>query len=77
MATPTWLKTPDNLSVVVVVVVCYSNDSSSKNEPVDVMPSISLISTFPQAPSTSDSVRIKCREMLSQALQAGGNWLYV
>ncbi|CAB1317981.1 unnamed protein product, partial [Coregonus sp. 'balchen'] len=48
-----------------------SNDSSSKSEPVEVMPSISLISTFPQAPSTSDSVRIKCREMLSQALQAG------
>ncbi|NP_001139934.1 transcription elongation factor A protein 1 [Salmo salar] len=54
-----------------------SNDSSSKNEPVDVMPSISLISTFPQAPSTSDSVRIKCREMLSQALQAGDDYIAI
>ncbi|XP_012987167.2 transcription elongation factor A protein 1 [Esox lucius] len=54
-----------------------SNDSSSKSEPVEVMPSNSLISTFPRAPSTSDSVRMKCREMLSQALQAGDDYIAI
>ncbi|MGH0135807.1 UNVERIFIED_CONTAM: hypothetical protein FKN15_064221 [Acipenser sinensis] len=47
-----------------------SSNSSSKDEAGDV-PVNSLITTFPRAPNTSDSVRIKCREMLSNALQAG------
>ena len=30
------------------------------------------VSSFPRAPSTSDSVRLKCREMLAAALRTGG-----
>ncbi|KAK0141874.1 Transcription elongation factor A protein 1 [Merluccius polli] len=47
-----------------------SSNSSSKSDPVD-MASNSLISTFPRAPGTSDSVRIKCRALLTNALQTG------
>eukprot|EP00064_Thunnus_orientalis_P006613 superscaffoldBa00000695_g6631 len=47
-----------------------SSNSSSKSEPPDVTPN-TLINTFPRAPSTSDSIRLKCREMLANALQAG------
>ncbi|KAF6733930.1 Transcription elongation factor A protein 1 [Oryzias melastigma] len=32
-----------------------------------------LINNFPRAPSTSDSIRLKCREMLANALQTGGH----
>ncbi|KAI1901404.1 hypothetical protein AGOR_G00034090, partial [Albula goreensis] len=46
------------------------SNSSGKFEPTNVSPH-ALITTFPEAPSTSDSVRNKCREMLSTALQAG------
>ncbi|ROL44598.1 Transcription elongation factor A protein 1 [Anabarilius grahami] len=52
-------------------VECSSSNSSSKSESADVTPN-TLIATFPRAPGTSDSVRIKCREMLSSALQTGG-----
>lgn len=48
-----------------------SSNSSSKSEPTEVTPN-TLINTFPRAPSTSDSIRLKCREMISNALQAGG-----
>ena len=48
-----------------------SSNSSSKSDPVD-MASNSLINTFPRAPGTSDSVRIKCRNLLTAALQTGG-----
>ncbi|KAK3546319.1 hypothetical protein QTP70_025684 [Hemibagrus guttatus] len=48
-----------------------SSNSSSKSEAVDMMPTTHT-STFPRAPGTSDSVRLKCREMLSNALQTGG-----
>lgn len=51
-----------------------SSNSSSKSEPPDVT-SNTLINTFPRAPSTSDSIRLKCREMLANALQAGGSLL--
>ncbi|XP_030220655.1 transcription elongation factor A protein 1 isoform X1 [Gadus morhua] len=47
-----------------------SSNSSSKCDPVD-MASNSLINTFPRAPGTSDSVRIKCRNLLTAALQTG------
>ncbi|XP_077472345.1 transcription elongation factor A protein 1 isoform X1 [Stigmatopora argus] len=47
-----------------------SSNSSGKSEHADVSAN-SLINTFPRAPGTSDSIRIKCREMLSNALQAG------
>ncbi|XP_041103499.1 transcription elongation factor A protein 1 isoform X1 [Polyodon spathula] len=53
-----------------------SSNSSSKDEAGDV-PVNSLITTFPRAPSTSDSVRIKCREMLSSALQAGDDYIAI
>ncbi|TRY92338.1 hypothetical protein DNTS_013307 [Danionella cerebrum] len=52
-----------------------SSNSSNKSEFVDGT-SNTLIATFPRAPVTSDSVRIKCREMLSSALQTGGNAQY-
>lgn len=32
------------------------------------------VSSFPRAPSTSDSVRLKCREMLAAALRTGGKF---
>uniref|UniRef100_A0A3P9DDH3 Transcription elongation factor n=1 Tax=Maylandia zebra TaxID=106582 RepID=A0A3P9DDH3_9CICH len=47
-----------------------SSNSSSKSEPSEVAPN-TLINTFPRAPSTSDSIRLKCREMLASALQTG------
>uniref|UniRef100_A0A669ENE8 Transcription elongation factor n=1 Tax=Oreochromis niloticus TaxID=8128 RepID=A0A669ENE8_ORENI len=36
-----------------------------------------LINTFPRAPSTSDSIRIKCREMLASALQTGDDYIAI
>ncbi|KAM4604926.1 transcription elongation factor A protein 1 [Polymixia lowei] len=53
-----------------------SSNSSSKSEPADVAPN-ALISTFPRAPTTSDSVRIKCREMLANALQTGDDYIAI
>uniref|UniRef100_A0A8C2CFD9 TFIIS N-terminal domain-containing protein n=1 Tax=Cyprinus carpio TaxID=7962 RepID=A0A8C2CFD9_CYPCA len=53
-----------------------SSNSSSKSESVDVTPN-TLIATFPRAPGTSDSVRIKCREMLSSALQTGDDYIAI
>lgn len=49
-----------------------SSNSSSKSEPAEVSTN-TLINTFPRAPNTSDSIRLKCREMLANALQTGGN----
>ncbi|KAF0046790.1 hypothetical protein F2P81_000423 [Scophthalmus maximus] len=46
------------------------SNSSSKSEPAEVSTN-TLIHTFPRAPNTSDSVRVKCRELLSNALQSG------
>lgn len=48
-----------------------SSNSSSKSETSEVTPN-TLNNTFPRAPSTFDSIRIKCREMLTNALQTGG-----
>ncbi|KAK9979329.1 hypothetical protein ABG768_012763 [Culter alburnus] len=53
-----------------------SSNSSSKSESADVTPN-TLIATFPRAPGTSDSVRIKCREMLSSALQTGDDHIAI
>ncbi|KAG7455144.1 hypothetical protein MATL_G00253440 [Megalops atlanticus] len=53
-----------------------SSNSSSRSGPADVSPA-GLIKIFPQAPPTSDSVRIKCREMLSTALQAGDDYITI
>nr|KAF6326751.1 hypothetical protein mPipKuh1_017161 [Pipistrellus kuhlii] len=35
------------------------------------------VSSFPRAPSTSDSVRIKCREMLAAALRTGDDYIAI
>uniref|UniRef100_I3JRX3 Transcription elongation factor n=1 Tax=Oreochromis niloticus TaxID=8128 RepID=I3JRX3_ORENI len=53
-----------------------SSNSSSKSEPSEVA-SNTLINTFPRAPSTSDSIRIKCREMLASALQTGDDYIAI
>ncbi|XP_061111155.1 transcription elongation factor A protein 1-like isoform X2 [Conger conger] len=45
-------------------------------EALDVSSS-GLITTFPRAPSTSDSVRTKCRELLCAALQAGDDYITI
>ncbi|XP_056149205.1 transcription elongation factor A protein 1 [Lampris incognitus] len=53
-----------------------SSNSSGKSEQADAAPN-TLISTFPRAPSTTDSVRIKCREMLANALQTGDDYIAI
>uniref|UniRef100_A0A8C9XAJ0 Transcription elongation factor A (SII), 1 n=1 Tax=Sander lucioperca TaxID=283035 RepID=A0A8C9XAJ0_SANLU len=53
-----------------------SSNSSSKSEPAEVSTN-TLINTFPRAPSTSDSIRIKCRELLANALQAGDDYIAI
>lgn len=52
------------------------SNSSNRSESVDVAAN-TLIATFPRAPTTSDSVRIKCREMLSNALQTGDDFIAI
>ncbi|XP_038622635.1 transcription elongation factor A protein 1 isoform X2 [Tachyglossus aculeatus] len=37
----------------------------------------SFIPSFPRAPSTSDSVRVKCREMLAAALKTGDDYIAI
>lgn len=48
-----------------------SSNSSSKSETSDVA-SNTFTTSFSRAPTTSDSIRLKCREMLASALQTGG-----
>ncbi|EOA93842.1 Transcription elongation factor A protein 1, partial [Anas platyrhynchos] len=52
-----------------------SNSSSRKEE--GSASSNSFIRSFPRAPSTSDSVRMKCREMLSAALRTGDDYIAI
>ncbi|KAE8598770.1 hypothetical protein XENTR_v10016931 [Xenopus tropicalis] len=40
-------------------------------------PSDGFITSFPRAPSTSDSVRIKCRELLATALKTGDDHIAI
>ncbi|CAH2285217.1 transcription elongation factor A 1 isoform X1 [Pelobates cultripes] len=40
-------------------------------------PSDGFITSFPRAPSTSDSVRIKCRELLATALKTGDDYITI
>uniref|UniRef100_A0A3P9PQZ5 Transcription elongation factor n=1 Tax=Poecilia reticulata TaxID=8081 RepID=A0A3P9PQZ5_POERE len=47
-----------------------SSNSSSKSETSEVA-SNTFTTTSPRAPTTSDSIRLKCREMLASALQTG------
>lgn len=50
---------------------CSSSNTNSRSEPSDDTPG-SFVNTFPRAASTSDPIRVKCREMLANALQTGG-----
>ncbi|NXT01535.1 TCEA1 protein, partial [Jacana jacana] len=52
-----------------------SNSSSRKEE--GSATSNSFIPSFPRAPSTSDSIRMKCREMLSTALRTGDDYIAI
>ncbi|KAJ8336483.1 hypothetical protein SKAU_G00377030 [Synaphobranchus kaupii] len=52
------------------------SNSGGRSEPRNNSPN-SLITTYPQAPPTSDSVRTKCRELLSAALQAGDDYITI
>ena len=47
-----------------------SGNVSSRKDETNVRDT--YVSCFPRAPSTSDSVRLKCREMLAAALRTGG-----
>ncbi|KAJ8413286.1 hypothetical protein AAFF_G00092820 [Aldrovandia affinis] len=53
-----------------------SSNSSSKSDASDFTDN-ALITTFPRAPNTSDSVRNKCREMMSNALQVGNDYIAI
>ncbi|KAJ1191833.1 hypothetical protein NDU88_001148 [Pleurodeles waltl] len=53
-----------------------SSNSSSKREDCTA-PSDTLITSFPRAPVTSDSVRVKCRELLSVALKTGDDYITI
>lgn len=50
---------------------CSSSNNNSRSEPSDDTPG-SFVNTFPRAANTSDPIRVKCREMLANALQTGG-----
>uniref|UniRef100_A0A3Q3EJY2 Transcription elongation factor n=1 Tax=Kryptolebias marmoratus TaxID=37003 RepID=A0A3Q3EJY2_KRYMA len=53
-----------------------SSNSSSKSESSEVTPN-TLNNSFPRAPSTFDSIRLKCREMLTNALQTGDDYIAI
>ncbi|XP_069477149.1 transcription elongation factor A protein 1 isoform X2 [Ambystoma mexicanum] len=53
-----------------------SSNSISKTEDCPV-PSDTFIASFPRAPVTSDSVRVKCRELLSVALKTGDDYITI
>ncbi|KAI3374810.1 hypothetical protein L3Q82_021363 [Scortum barcoo] len=53
-----------------------SSNSSNKSETSEVTAN-TLINTFPRAPGTSDSIRLKCREMISNALQTGDDYIAI
>ncbi|XP_058030475.1 transcription elongation factor A protein 1 isoform X2 [Ahaetulla prasina] len=53
-----------------------SSNSNSKKEDSNIS-SDTYISSFPRAPNTSDSVRMKCREMLAAALKTGDDYIAI
>jgi len=53
-----------------------SNSSAIQSDLVESNPN-TLIATFPRAPVTSDSVRIKCRELITNALQTGDDHITI
>ncbi|XP_069587450.1 transcription elongation factor A protein 1 isoform X1 [Ranitomeya imitator] len=54
-----------------------SSSSSSGRKEDCAAPSETFITSFPRAPSTSDPVRIKCRELLSTALKTGDDYITI
>ncbi|XP_066434433.1 transcription elongation factor A protein 1 isoform X2 [Eleutherodactylus coqui] len=54
-----------------------SSSSSSGRKEDCAAPSETFITSFPRAPSTSDSVRIKCRELLATALKTGDDYITI
>lgn len=54
-----------------------SSSSSSGRKEDCAAPSEAFITSFPRAPSTSDSVRIKCRELLATALKTGDDYITI
>ncbi|XP_073439919.1 transcription elongation factor A protein 1 isoform X2 [Dendrobates tinctorius] len=54
-----------------------SSSSSSGRKEDCAAPSETFITSFPRAPSTSDTVRIKCRELLSTALKTGDDYITI
>ncbi|KAG8442052.1 hypothetical protein GDO86_011011 [Hymenochirus boettgeri] len=54
-----------------------SGTFSSARKEEYASPSDGFVSSFPRAPSTSDSVRIKCRELLSAALKTGDDYITI
>ncbi|XP_072008004.1 transcription elongation factor A protein 1 isoform X1 [Engystomops pustulosus] len=54
-----------------------SSCSSSGRKEDCAAPSESFITSFPRAPSTSDPVRIKCRELLATALKTGDDYITI
>lgn len=60
---------------LVCVYVHFSSSSGSVSSRKDETNARdTYVSSFPRAPSTSDSVRLKCREMLAAALRTGGKF---
>uniref|UniRef100_A0A8C8S6E7 Transcription elongation factor n=1 Tax=Pelusios castaneus TaxID=367368 RepID=A0A8C8S6E7_9SAUR len=53
-----------------------SSNSSIRKEETNAS-SDSFIPSLPRAPSTSDSVRVKCREMLAAALRTGDDYIAI
>ncbi|XP_020861580.1 transcription elongation factor A protein 1 isoform X1 [Phascolarctos cinereus] len=54
-----------------------SSSSNASNRKEETNASDSFIPSFPRAPSTSDSVRMKCREMLATALRTGDDYIAI
>ncbi|XP_074134479.1 transcription elongation factor A protein 1 isoform X2 [Sminthopsis crassicaudata] len=54
-----------------------SSSSNASNRKEETNTSDSFIPSFPRAPSTSDSVRMKCREMLAAALRTGDDYIAI
>ncbi|XP_072267303.1 transcription elongation factor A protein 1 isoform X2 [Pyxicephalus adspersus] len=54
-----------------------SSSSNSSFRKEDCAAPSDFITSYPRAPSTSDPVRIKCRELLSQALKTGDDYITI
>ncbi|KAM4706209.1 transcription elongation factor A protein 1 isoform 1-T1 [Rhinophrynus dorsalis] len=54
-----------------------SSSSNSSIRKEECAPPSDLIQSYPRAPSTSDSVRLKCRELLATALKTGDDYITI